>query len=107
MKTKEEYFAEFDQQTKTHSILLYAKGTKEFPRCGFSAQTIEILKSYAKPFEVIDVLSDLIRKEYLKEYSDWPTIPQLYIKSELVGGFDITLELHKSGQLKELIDSAV
>ncbi|MDJ0625394.1 MAG: Grx4 family monothiol glutaredoxin [Candidatus Caenarcaniphilales bacterium] len=104
MPTKEDYISQIKEEIDKHSVLLYAKGTKEQPRCGFSAMTIEILNSYNVDFEVINVLSDVEKKETLKEFSQWPTIPQLYVNKELVGGSDITRELHESGQLKDLLE---
>lgn len=98
------YLQEIKQETTDHKVLLYAKGNKEQPRCGFSAMTIQILNSYDIPFTVIDVLANLEKKEALKQFSEWPTIPQLYINGEFVGGCDITRELHESGELKKLLE---
>jgi monothiol glutaredoxin len=97
------YIAEIKEEVSKNPILLYAKGTKEQPRCGFSAMTIQILSSYGLPFEVINVLTNMDKKEALKEFSQWPTIPQLYVNGELVGGCDITRELHESGELKDIL----
>jgi monothiol glutaredoxin len=100
--SSQQYIEEIKKELSENAILLYAKGTKEQPRCGFSAATIEILKSYNLPFEVRDVLMNPDKKEALKEFSQWPTIPQLYVKGELIGGCDITRELHETGELKEI-----
>jgi len=103
MPTKEEIVEQIKKEVSENAVLLYAKGTKEQPRCGFSAMTIQILNSYDVPFKVVDVLADFDKKEALKEVSNWPTIPQLYVKGELIGGSDITRELHESGELKDIL----
>ncbi len=97
------YLDEIKKEIAENPVLLYAKGNKEQPRCGFSAATIEILNSYNIDFSVINVLADLNKKEALKEFSQWPTIPQLYVKGELIGGCDLTKELHESGELKDIL----
>jgi len=97
------YLDEIKKEIAENSVLLYAKGTKEQPRCGFSVTTIEILNSYNIDFSVINVLTDFDKKEALKEFSQWPTFPQLYIKGELIGGCDLTKELHESGELKNIL----
>ncbi len=97
------YLDEIKKEISENPVLLYAKGTKEQPRCGFSAATIEILNSYNIDFSVINVMADLNKKEALKEFSQWPTIPQLYVKGELIGGCDLTKEMHESGELKNIL----
>ncbi len=92
-----------EQDVKGNKVMLYMKGTPEAPQCGFSAQAVSILKSYNVPFKAFNVLSDEEIRSAIKEYADWPTIPQLYIKGEFVGGCDIMTELHQSGELKKLI----
>jgi len=92
-----------DEDIKKNKILLYMKGSPESPQCGFSAQTIAVLKSYQVPFETFDVLSDEDIRQGIKEYSDWPTIPQLYVSGEFVGGCDVVTEMHNNGELKELL----
>ena len=82
------------------------KGTRESPQCGFSAQVINVLKSYNVPFETIDVLADYDIREGIKEYTNWPTIPQLYIKGQFIGGCDITMEMHRKGELAEPLKAA-
>ena len=79
------------------------KGTPEMPQCGFSAQAVNILRHYNVPFAAKNVLENDELRQAIKEYSDWPTIPQLYINGEFVGGCDIMTELHNNGQLKELL----
>lgn len=97
------YLDEIKKEIAENPVLLYAKGNKEQPRCGFSAATIKILNSYNIDFSVINILADFDKKEALKEFSQWPTFPQLYIKGELIGGCDLTKELHESGELKDIL----
>ena len=89
---------------KNNSIMLYMKGTKLMPMCGFSATVINILNSYGVEYESVNVLEDPEIRIKLSEYSDWPTIPQLFVNGELVGGCDIAMELHSNGQLKEIFE---
>ncbi len=96
---------QIEDAIKNNKIFLYMKGNEDFPQCGFSAQAVEILKSYQVPFKTFNVLEDDAIRQAIKEYADWPTIPQLYINGEFVGGCDIMMELHQSGELKRLIDS--
>jgi len=93
-----------DDTVKGNKVVLYMKGTKSFPQCGFSATVVQILNQVTPGFETVNVLTDPAIREGIKEYSQWPTIPQLYIKGEFVGGCDIVKELHSSGELKKLID---
>jgi monothiol glutaredoxin len=92
-----------DDTVKGHKVVLYMKGTKTFPQCGFSATVVQILNQVTPSFETVNVLTDPAIREGIKEYSQWPTIPQLYIKGEFVGGCDIVKELHASGELKKLL----
>ena len=87
-------------------VLLYMKGTPDFPQCGFSAQTVAALRAVGAEFAFVNIFEDPEIREGLKAYSNWPTFPQLYVKGELIGGCDIALELYHSGELKELIESA-
>ena len=88
-----------------NSVMLFMKGTPEFPQCGFSARAVAILNELQVKFESTNVLEDLNIRNGIKEYSNWPTIPQLYINQELVGGSDIMLEMFESGELKEALGS--
>lgn len=97
---------EITTQIKENPIMLYMKGSKVMPQCGFSAQVIHILTQIGHPFETKDVLEDDYLRSAIKEYSDWPTIPQLYISGEFVGGCDIITELFQSGELSKLIQEA-
>jgi monothiol glutaredoxin len=87
-------------------VVLFMKGTPDFPQCGFSAQTVAALRAVGADFRHVNIFEDPELREALKRYSNWPTYPQLYVKGELVGGCDIALEMFKSGELKKLIDSA-
>jgi monothiol glutaredoxin len=90
----------FDDLVKKNRVVLFMKGNKHFPQCGFSAQVVGILKEMAVPFETVNVLSDPAVRDGIKEYSSWPTIPQLYVGGEFLGGCDIVKELHASGELQ-------
>lgn len=95
------------EQVTTHPVVLYMKGTPAMPRCGFSAAAAQILKvSGVQNLFTVDVLSDEGIRQGIKEYANWPTIPQLYIKGEFVGGSDIMKEMFDSGELKKLLDEA-
>ena len=92
-----------DEIVKNHDIVLFMKGTALFPQCGFSSRAVAILDHLAVPFETVDVLQDPEIRQGIKSYSDWPTIPQLYVKGEFVGGSDIMMEMFESGELQQLI----
>jgi len=93
-----------ENDIKNNSIMLYMKGTKEMPMCGFSATIVNILNAYGVEYEAINVLEDPEIRIKLSEYSDWPTIPQLFVNNELIGGCDIAMELHQNGELKNIFD---
>jgi len=93
-----------EEQLNSHEILLYMKGTPDFPQCGFSGQTVAALKAVGKPFAFVNIYEDEEIRQGLKAYSNWPTFPQLYFKGELVGGSDIVVEMYHSGELKKLLD---
>ena len=86
-------------------IILYMKGTKEMPMCGFSNSVVQVLNHYGVDYKDINVLEDPQIRVNLSEYSNWPTIPQLFVKGQLVGGADITIELHQNGQLLDILDT--
>ena len=88
-----------------NDVLLFMKGTPVFPQCGFSAAVVQVLTHLGVKFKGIDVLTDPSLRQGIKDYSNWPTIPQLYVKSELVGGCDIVREMFQSGELQELLTS--
>jgi monothiol glutaredoxin len=86
-----------------NDVVLYMKGTPVFPQCGFSAAVVQILTQTGVKFKAFDVLADADLRQGIKEFSNWPTIPQLYVKSEFVGGADIVREMHEKGELKPLL----
>ena len=88
---------------KGNDIVLFMKGTALFPQCGFSSRAIAILDRLGATYETVDVLQDPEIRQGIKEYSDWPTIPQLYVKGEFVGGSDIMMEMYENGELQELL----
>ena len=88
---------------KSNDIVLFMKGTALFPQCGFSSRAVAILEHVGAPFKTVDVLQDPEIRTGVKEYSDWPTIPQLYVKGEFVGGSDIMMEMFENGELKQLV----
>ena len=87
-------------------VVLFMKGTPDFPQCGFSAQTVGALRACKAQFAHVNIFEDSEVREALKTYSNWPTFPQLYVNGELVGGCDITLEMYKSGELQQLLADA-
>src|SRR5689334_827569 len=89
-----------------NDIVLFMKGTALFPQCGFSSRAIAILDRLGASYETVDVLQDAEIRQGIKAYSDWPTIPQLYVKGEFVGGSDIMMEMYESGELQQLIGEA-
>jgi monothiol glutaredoxin len=96
--------ARIEEQLKAHEILLYMKGTPDFPQCGFSGQAVAALNSIGKPYAFVNIFEDEEIRQGLKEYSKWPTFPQLYVKGELIGGSDIVIEMYHSGELKSLLE---
>jgi monothiol glutaredoxin len=88
---------------KSNEVVLFMKGTPLFPQCGFSSRAVAILERLAVPYESLDVLQDPEIRNGIKEFSEWPTIPQLYVRGEFVGGSDIMMEMFENGELKELI----
>jgi monothiol glutaredoxin len=95
-----------DQLVKGHPVVLFMKGTPDFPQCGFSMRTVQALKlAGAADVTAINVLADPEVREGIKAYSNWPTIPQLYVNGEFVGGCDITMELYESGELEKMVQS--
>ena len=90
----------------TNSVVLFMKGTPLFPQCGFSSKAIAILDHLGVAYESVDVLQDMEIRQTIKDYSDWPTIPQLYVKGEFVGGSDIMMEMFEAGELHQLMTEA-
>jgi len=95
------------QDIENNDIILYMKGTKEMPMCGFSNSVIQILNHYGVEYKDINVLEDPMIRVKLSEHSNWPTIPQLFVKGELIGGADIAMELHQNGSLLDILDTSV
>ncbi|PMB54643.1 Grx4 family monothiol glutaredoxin [Coxiella endosymbiont of Rhipicephalus microplus] len=95
---------EIQQQVKTNPIVLYMKGTPDFPQCGFSGRVVHILRQCGVNFKSFDVLQSSELRQGIKDFSNWPTIPQLYINGEFLGGSDIVNELFKSGELMQLLE---
>lgn len=94
------------QQVTDNPVLLYMKGSPDFPQCGFSARAVAALNACEAPFAFVNVLEDQDVREGIKQFSNWPTIPQLYVKGELIGGSDIVIEMYEKGELKELLKGA-
>ena len=92
-----------DELVKNNDVVLFMKGTALFPQCGFSSRAVAILDHLGVSYETVDVLQDQEIRQGIKDYSDWPTIPQLYVKGEFVGGSDIMMEMFESGELQELV----
>lgn len=88
-------------------ILIYMKGTREMPQCGFSAATVDVFNQLNVPYETRDVLQDTEVRDGVKEFSNWPTIPQVYISGKFVGGCDIVLEMHERGELESVVKEAL
>lgn len=94
-----------DGIVKASPVVLFMKGTALFPQCGFSSRAIAILEHLGTEYETVDVLQDQEVRQGIKGYSEWPTIPQLYVHGEFVGGSDIMMEMFESGELKQLVDA--
>ena len=92
-------------ELNTNDVVLFMKGTPDFPMCGFSAATVQVLKNLGIKFNSVNVLDSNDMREGIKKFSDWPTIPQLYVKNEFIGGCDIVKEMYESGELLELLNS--
>ena len=90
-----------------NKVMLFIKGTKAFPQCGFSNTVVRLIEDCTDDFETFDVLSDETVREGIKEYSSWPTIPQIYLGGEFIGGADIAIEMHESGELKDAVAEAL
>ena len=100
----EEIRATIREQIESNPIILYMKGSPAAPQCGFSAQTVAVLRHVGAKFHAVNIFEDLELRDELKKYSNWPTYPQLYVKGELVGGCDIAMQMLQNGELKKLVD---
>ncbi|CAH8385934.1 unnamed protein product [Eruca vesicaria subsp. sativa] len=96
-----------EKLVNSEKVVLFMKGTRDFPMCGFSNTVVQILKNLNVPFEDVNILENEMLRQGLKEYSNWPTFPQLYIGGEFFGGCDITLEAFQSGELQEVVERAI
>ena len=95
-------FERIEQEINDHSVVLFMKGTPIFPQCGFSAMVVQVLTHLGVQFKSVDVLNEPAVREGIKQFSNWPTIPQLYVKGEFVGGCDIIREMHEAGELSSM-----
>lgn len=96
-----------DNLIKQNKIMVFMKGNKLMPQCGFSNNVVQILNTLGVPYETVDVLQDAEIRQGIKEYSSWPTIPQVYINGEFIGGSDIMIELYQKGELQQLVEVAL
>ncbi len=99
--------AYIDETVKNNKVLIYMKGNPTFPMCGFSAATIQIFDSLGVPYETVDVLQNPAIRDGIKRYSNWPTIPQVYVNGEFIGGCDIIQEMHSRGELEPIVRAAL
>ena len=98
-------FDQIKQEIGNNNVVLYLKGTAAFPQCGFSATVVQILSQLGVTFKDVNVLEDAIIRQGIKDFTNWPTIPQLYVKGEFVGGCDIIREMYENGELQQVMDS--
>ncbi|MBV1796412.1 Grx4 family monothiol glutaredoxin [Siccirubricoccus sp. G192] len=96
-------FERIESDIKSNPVVLYMKGTPVFPQCGFSARVVQILSHIGVPFKGVNVLEDMEIREGIKAYANWPTIPQLYVNGEFVGGCDIIMEMFQAGELQSML----
>jgi monothiol glutaredoxin len=99
--------AQIDSLIKDNKIMVFMKGNKMMPQCGFSNQVVQILNILGVPYETVDVLADPEIRQGVKEYSNWPTIPQVYINGEFIGGCDVMTELYQKGELQQMVEVAL
>jgi monothiol glutaredoxin len=97
---------EIDREVKDNAVVIYMKGTPRFPMCGFSAATVEVLNELGVPFKAVDILAEGAKRDAVKAYTKWPTIPQVFIGGKFVGGCDIVREMHAKGELAALVQAA-
>ena len=96
-------FARIENDVRSHPVVLYMKGSPVFPQCGFSAHVVQVLSALGVKFQSYDVLADDSLREGIKEFSNWPTIPQLYVRGEFIGGSDIMMEMYENGELQQVL----
>ena len=102
----DEALAKIGEEVKKNKVLIFMKGNPKFPQCGFSDATIRIFESFDYPFETVDVLADPQIRAGVKSYSNWPTIPQVFVDGKFIGGCDIIREMHERGELAQVLKSA-
>lgn len=103
----DDVLAHIEDMVKSNKVLIFMKGNRNFPMCGFSAATIEVFNSLGYPYETVDVLTDPEIREGIKRFSNWPTIPQVYINGQFIGGCDIVRELHVRGELEPMVQETL
>ena len=99
--------ARIDKLVSENKIMVFMKGSKLMPQCGFSNNVVQIINTLGVPYETFDILADQEIRQGIKEYSSWPTIPQIYIDGEFIGGSDIAIELYQSGELQQMVEVAM
>ena len=99
--------AKIDRLVNENKIMVFMKGSELMPQCGFSNNVVQILNTLGVPYETVDILADSDIRQGIKEYSSWPTIPQIYIDGEFVGGSDLAIELYQSGELQQMVEVAL
>jgi len=104
--TKEDVLQNIEGEVASNPIMVYMKGTPDFPQCGFSNRVVQIFRQLGVPFEAKNVLEDPQFRYILQEYSNWPTIPQVFVNGKLIGGSDICMEMYENGELQELVKQA-
>ncbi len=95
------------EQLSNNTVVLYMKGTPDFPQCGFSSRVVQVLQLYNAKYAAVNILEDPELREALKQYSNWPTYPQLYVKGELLGGCDIVMDMHNKAELEQVLTAAL
>lgn len=103
----EDITKKIQSQIDKNKVILYMKGTKDMPLCGFSARVVNLINSYGVPYETVDVLANPEIRQGIKAYSNWPTVPQLYVNGKFIGGCDICVELEERGEFEPLLRNAV
>ena len=101
----QEALQQIKHDIESNPICVFMKGTPESPQCGFSAQVVQILNSYGVKYHAVNVLADWDIREGIKQYTNWPTVPQIYVNGKFIGGCDITSEMHRKGQLAEVLNA--
>jgi monothiol glutaredoxin len=99
--------AEIRDEIGRHKIMIYMKGTRIFPQCGFSAATVKVFEQLGVPFETVDVLADPEKRQAIKEFTNWPTVPQVYVDGKFIGGCDIVCEMYERGELQSVVNAAL